>query len=324
MEFAINPGALELSRLVGFAETAEDLGYNCVYLSDHLVLDQSGTHAPEEPVYEALTAAAALFAATRNLRVGHLVLNNLFRHPMITAQGLATLDHMSGGRLVAGFGTGWTEREFTMSGISFPDMKMRSEMLDEALACIRSLWTKEVTNFEGRYYKLRDAVSGRSRFKSPTRRSWWVAAPPIVRIAARHADISNITWELGRAGKFDPGYLSEFDERRFRERIDYMAEQCEKNGRQRNAVKVSNLIGSCVVTDSDAETTKTIVGVARALGFTSEQERHCPMLLIGTPDACIAELRNRVKLFGVSQFIVTTKSEKTIRTLAEKVFRYVS
>ena len=53
---------------------------------DHLVLAQAGAHAPQEPVLDALTSAAALFAATRTLRVGHLVLNNLFRHPMITAQ----------------------------------------------------------------------------------------------------------------------------------------------------------------------------------------------------------------------------------------------
>jgi glucosamine--fructose-6-phosphate aminotransferase (isomerizing) len=88
---------------------------------------------------------------------------------------------------------------------------------------------------------------------------------PIVRIAAKHADISNITWELGRAGKFDPKFLTEFNQTRFKERIDYMADQCEKNGRPRNAVQISNLIGSCVVTDSDAATVKTVDGIGRAL-----------------------------------------------------------
>jgi alkanesulfonate monooxygenase SsuD/methylene tetrahydromethanopterin reductase-like flavin-dependent oxidoreductase (luciferase family) len=244
---------------------------------------------------------------------------------MITAQALATLDHIGGGRLIAGIGTGWTEQEFTMSGIPFPDMKARGEMLDEALTCIRSLWTNEVTNFEGRYYKLRDAVL----WPKPIRKPYppimvGGGGRPIVRIAARHADISNITWELGRAGKFDPGYLTEFNEARFKERIEYLGDECEKNGRPRNAVAISNLIGSCVVTDSEAATAKTVDGVARALGFTTEQVRHCPMLLIGTPETCIDELRSRVKAFGISQFIVTTKSEKTIRTLGEKIFPFVS
>ena len=89
----------------------------------------------------------------------------------------------------------------------------------------------------------------------------------------------------------------------------------------RNAVAVSNLIGSCVVTDSDTATAKTVDGIGRALGFTAEQVRNCPMLLIGTPEACINELRGRVKAFGVSQFIVTTKSEKTVRTLGRRSSR---
>jgi probable F420-dependent oxidoreductase len=325
MDFGINTSGLPLQKLVALAQAAEETGYTTFYLGDHLLLAQSGVHAEQEPNLDAMTSAAVLFGATRKLRIGHLVLNNLFRHPIITAQALTTLDHIGGGRLIAGIGTGWTEAEFAMSGIAFPDMKARGEMLDEALTCIRSLWTEEVTNFEGKHYQLRNAVLWPKPLQKPYPPIMvGGGGRPIVRTAAKHADISNITWELGRAGKFDPSYLTQFDEARFKERIGYMAEQCEKNGRPRNAVAVSNLIGSCVVTDSDAASAKTVDGVARALGFTAEQVRHCPMLLIGTPDACITELRDRAKAFGVSQFIVTTKSEKTTRTLGEKIFPHVS
>jgi len=324
MDFAINTSGLELSKLISMAQTAESLGYTCFYPGDHLVLAQAGAHPEQEPILDAMTSAAALFAATRTLRVGHLVLNNLFRHPMITAQALMTLDHIGGGRLIAGIGAGWTEQESAMSGIPFPDMKTRWEMLDEALTCMRSLWTDEVTNLDGKHYKLRDAVMWPKPIQKPYPPIMvGGGGRPIVRIAAKHADISNITWELGRAGKFDPRFLTEFNETRFKERIDYMADQCEKNGRARNAVAVSNLIGSCVVTDSDAATAKMVDNIGRALGFTTEQVRRCPMLLIGTPEACIAELKNRVKAFGVSQFIVTTKSERTVRTLGEKIFPFV-
>ena len=143
-------------------------------------------------------------------------------------------------------------------------------------------------------------------------------------LAAKHADAANVTWELGRAGKFDTGYLTRFDEAKFKERVDYLAGLCEKNGRRRDAVQISNLIGSCVVTDSDTATAKTLESIAQALGFTVEQARHCPMLLVGTPEGCIKELNSRVKALDISQFIVMTKSEKTIRTLAEKVFPHVS
>ncbi len=325
MDFGVNTSGLELAKLVSLAQTAEGVGFTTFYPGDHLVLAQTGVHPEHEPLLDAMTSVAALFAATRKLRIGHLVLNNLFRHPMVTAQALMTLDHIGGGRLIAGIGTGWTEQEFTMSGIPFPDMKARGEMLDEALTIIRSLWTDEVTNFSGKHYKLRDAMLWPKPIQKPYPPIMvGGGGRPIVRIAAKHADISNITWELGRAGKFDPRFLTEFNETRFKERIDYMAEQCERNGRPRNAVAVSNLIGSCVVTDSEAASVKTVDGVARALGFTTEQVRHCPMLLIGTPEACIEELRKRVKAFGVSQFIVTTKSEKTVRALGERVFPFVA
>jgi probable F420-dependent oxidoreductase len=325
MDFGINTAGLDLSKLVSMAQTCESLGYTTFYLGDHLMLAQAGEHPVHEPNLDCMTAVAALFAATRTLRIGHLVLNNLFRHPIITAQALATLDHIGGGRLVAGIGTGWTEQEFTMSGIPFPEMKARGEMLDEALTCIRSLWTDEVTNFDGKHYKLRDATLWPKPIQQPYPPIMiGGGGRPIVRIAAKHADVSNITWELGRAGKFDTRYLTEFNEARFKERIDYMADQCENNGRPRNAVAVSNLIGSCVVTDSDAATARMVDNIGRSLGFTAEQVRHCPMLLIGTPEACITELKSRVKAFGASQFIVTTKSEKTVRTLGEKVFPFVA
>jgi probable F420-dependent oxidoreductase len=325
MDFGVNAAGLDLSKLTALAQTAEALNYTTFYLGDHLKLAQAGEHAAQEPNLDSMTSAAALFAATRTLRIGHLVLNNLFRHPFITAQALTTLDHIGGGRLIAGLGTGWTEVEFTMSGIPFPDMKSRGEMLDEALTCIRSLWTDEVTNFNGKHYQMHDAVL----FPKPIQKPYpsiiiGGGGRPILRMAARHADISNITWELGRAGKFDTSYLAQFNEARFKERIEYLGDQCEKNGRPRDAVAISNLIGSCVVTESEAATAKMVDGVGRALGFTAEQVRHCPMLLIGTPEACINELRSRVKAFGVSQFIVTTKSEKTVRTLGEKIFPFVS
>lgn len=325
MDFGINTAGLDLPKLISMAQTCEGLNYTTLYLGDHIKLAQAGEHAEQEPNLDAMTSAAALFAATRKLRIGHLVLNNSFRHPFITAQALTTLDQIGGGRLIAGLGTGWTEVEFTMSGIPFPDMKTRWEMLDEALTCIRSLWTNDVTNFEGKHYRLRDAALWPKPIHKPYPPIMvGGGGRPIVRIAAKHADLSNITWELGRAGKFDTAYLAEFDGKRFKERIDYLGDQCEKNGRPRNAVAISNLIGSCVVTDSEAASAKMIDGVGRALGFTPQQVRNCPMLLIGTPEVCVGELRRRVKEFGVSQFIVTTKSEKTVRTLGEKIFPFVA
>src|SRR5262249_9572586 len=145
---------------------------------------------PHHLSYDPMVMVAVIAEATKRIRVGHLVLCNLFRHPVITAQSLNALDRLTNGRTFAGLGTGWTEREFKMTGIPFPDIGTRLRMLDEALTVIRSLWTKEETTFAGEFYQLKDAIL----WPKPVQRPH----PPILlggggkgllRIAAKHADV---------------------------------------------------------------------------------------------------------------------------------------
>src|SRR5271156_2721201 len=194
MEFGVQLSNLEPAQYRAHAPTAEALGYDLIVFPDHLVNEGPDKQMdPKSKAYDHMVIAAAVIAATKKIRVGHLVLCNLFRHPAITAQSLMTLDHLSGGRLVAGLGSGWTETEFKMTGIPFPPITERLRMLDEALTCIRSLGANERTNFAGGFYKLPDAILGPKPMKKPR--------PPIIvggsgkgllRIAAKHADYVNI------------------------------------------------------------------------------------------------------------------------------------
>jgi probable F420-dependent oxidoreductase len=325
LEFGVCFVSLEMAKLRDLSQAAEGLGYGLLVVGDHLLFEQAGAHAPQEPAYDPMLTVAMIAQATRTVRVGHMVLNNLFRHPAITAQSLATLDHVTGGRIVAGLGAGWTETEFRASGIPFPEIKTRLEMLDEAFTCIRALFTEEQANFNGKYYQLRDAAL----WPKPVQKPYppmltGGGGRPLLRIAAKHCDEVNIAWELGRAGRFDSATLAQFDETRYRQRVAFLRDETVNCGRARNAVKVSNMIGSAVVTDSTAATVKTVEMVAKALGFTPEQARRCPMNLIGTPEECIAELSHRAKEWEATQFVFTTRSEKTMRVLAEKVFPYVA
>ncbi len=127
---------------------------------------------PHDLAWDMMSMAAMVAGATKKIRVGHLVLCNLFRHPAITAQSLMTLDHLSNGRLLAGLGSGWTETEFRMTGIPFPPIAERLRMLDEALTCIKSLWTKEQSNFDGEFYHLKDAILWPKPIQKP--------CPPII------------------------------------------------------------------------------------------------------------------------------------------------
>ncbi|MGH7858124.1 MAG: LLM class flavin-dependent oxidoreductase, partial [Candidatus Binatia bacterium] len=197
LEFGIQVLNLELPRYRDVAQEAEDLGFALITTPDHLVHERAGMPVdPRHLAYDPMLIAAVMAEATKRIQVGHLVLCNLFRHPVMTAQSLASLDHLSGGRMVAGLGTGWTETEFRMTGIPFPDAKTRIEMLDEALTSMRSLWMNETTTFEGRHYRFRDAIL----WPKPVRRLPILlggSGKGLLRVAARHADVVNIIADMG-------------------------------------------------------------------------------------------------------------------------------
>ncbi len=326
MEFGVLFGQMEFAQLRDLAQTVEGLGYHLAVLGDHFVTERAqGKLDPSQISYDTIVSAAIALEATRRLRVGHLVLNNLFRYPALTAQTIMTLDNLSGGRTVAGLGTGYVEAEFRMTGIGFPEMKIRLEMLDEALTCMRSLWTNEQTTFIGKHYQLREAILWPKPIQKPY--------PPIIiggggrpvlRIAARHADVANITWEVGRSGGFRAADLTAFDETRLKQRAGFLRDEAIKHGRARDAVAISNIPSSIAITESEAETRNKAESIGRAFGMTAEQALASPMLLIGTPESCAAQLQHRAQDWGVTQFIFITRSEKVMRLLAEQVLPFVN
>ncbi len=121
LEFGFQLANIEPARIRDLAQAAEGLGYDYIVFPDHFVLEgPERQHDPHALAWDMVSMAASVAAATKKIRIGHLVLCNLFRHPAITAQSLMTLDHLSNGRLLAGLGSGWTETEFKMTGIPFP------------------------------------------------------------------------------------------------------------------------------------------------------------------------------------------------------------
>jgi F420-dependent oxidoreductase-like protein len=140
--------------LLGLATHAERTGWDGVWVSDHFM----GSAPPIEiPTLEAWSVIAALATAVPRVRLGTLVLGNGYRHPSVVAKMAATLDHISGGRLVLGLGAGWQANEHAAYGITFPDPKERLARLEEACVVIKSLLTEERSSFAGNFYQLTDA-----------------------------------------------------------------------------------------------------------------------------------------------------------------------
>jgi probable F420-dependent oxidoreductase len=329
MEFGLQLANLEPARFRDVAQAAEALGYDLLVLPDHVVMEgPGGQYDPHTLAYDSMTIAALIADATRRIRIGHLVLCNLFRHPVMTAQALMTLDHISGGRLVAGLGSGWTETEFKMTGIGFPPIAERLRMLDEALTCIRSLWTNERTTFEGKFYRFRDAILWPKPIQKPH--------PPILlggggkgllRIAARHADIVNINLDTGKPGKISLDELQRLTGKAYRDKVSFVRDEAVRLGRKADAVRISNPIFQLVITDSREATRKTAEGMAPMFGVTPEMMLQAPIALVGTPEECAAELRRRVKEWGVTQFIfslgLTGVDDKQVRRLKEDILAHI-
>jgi probable F420-dependent oxidoreductase len=321
MEFGLQIGNLDWQRLKDVAREAEELGFDALFVPDHVVFETvEKQYDPHHLAYDAMVNVAVLIEATKRVRVGHLVLCNLFRHPVITAQSLASLDTLSGGRTYAGMGTGWTEREFRMTGIPYPDIATRLRMLDEALTCMRSLWANEQTSFRGEFYRLEEAILWPKPVQKPN--------PPILvggggrgllRLAAKHADVVNIISDAGKPGYISLAQISKLTDDSFREKIRFLREETKKNGRDPKSIRVSNVIFSVVITDSEQATRAAAEGMAPIFGAPPELIVKSPMSLIGTPEQCTAELKRRIREWELSQVVFSNTDEKTMRRLAKEV-----
>jgi F420-dependent oxidoreductase-like protein len=168
---------------------ADESGFDHVWDFDHLA--SIGDGGPDRPIYEGWTLQAAMAEATKRVRIGCLVTGNTYRNPALLAKSAVTVDHLSGGRLEFGIGAAWAEIEHQMYG--FEGLDHRVGRLSESLRIIKSLFTEERTNFEGRYYHFKDAIANPKPIQKPYP-PFWIGASgaTTLRLVARHADVWNI------------------------------------------------------------------------------------------------------------------------------------
>jgi len=199
---------VEWPELIEMARTAEDVGLDSIWLGDHLLYDLPGgaTRGP----WEAWTSLAALAAVTTRVELGPFVASTSFHAPAMLAKMAATVDAISGGRLVLGLGAGWNEREYTAYGFPFDNRVAR---FDEAFTIIRSLLRDGRVDFHGSYYDVVDCVldPGPVRPGGPPL-MLGSTGPRMMRIALPHADLWNTWWS---------DYANSPDEfARLKERVD--------------------------------------------------------------------------------------------------------
>lgn len=182
--------AISIADLRAVWRIADEGGFDHVWDFDHLA--SIGPAGPDRPIFEGWALQAAMAEATRRVRIGCLVTGNTYRHPVVLAKLAVTVDHLSGGRLEFGIGAAWAEVEHTMYGMQGLDHRVGR--LSESLQVIKSLFTEERTNFEGRYYQLKDAIANPKPVQKPHPPIWIGASgEATLRLTARYADVWNIS-----------------------------------------------------------------------------------------------------------------------------------
>lgn len=237
------------------AVTAEQAGFDSVWVSDHLFLDWSKYGGPEtrQGSLECWTTLSAIAAVTTRIRLGSLTLCNDLRNPALVAKMAATLDLLSEGRVDLGLGAGWYEPEYSAAGIRFDGAGTRIARLGEAAAICRRLLAGEEVTFHGNHYEVNGAVVRPGPRQSPGPPVWVGGKGDLLlRTAARHADGWNLSW------------LGDFDT--YRERAGAADRACEDEGRDPKDLRRS--AGVYVIAgEDDADVTRRF---ERLVGRTPE------------------------------------------------------
>lgn len=215
------------ARSVAVAHEAENLGFDSLWMFDHVQTEPVPT---DEITFEAFVGLSALAAETARVRLGHLVLCAGYRNPALVAKMISTLDVVSGGRAELGLGAGWKEDEYQAYGFGFPPLRERMEMLEDALEIATRMLGGGRATYEGPAAKVRDAINVPRGLQEPRvpilvggngpNRTW--------RLAARYADELNLDW-------FSPEEIVA--------NRPVIASRCEEIGRDPATLRVSVNIG---------------------------------------------------------------------------------
>jgi probable F420-dependent oxidoreductase len=180
-------------ELLEQVRVADGTGWYGVWLADHYMPNTGDTTPARGDTYECWALLPALAAVTERIRIGTLVSPTSVHHPALLAKRAATIDRLSGGRMVLGLGAGWQINEHHAYGIELEPPGKRVSRFEESIQIVRSMLSAESTTFHGAYYDVTDAPCDPKPVQSPLPLLVGTRSPRMLRITARHADEWN-TW----------------------------------------------------------------------------------------------------------------------------------
>ena len=137
-------------NIIALSKAAEDLGFDSLWVSDHIVTPDTH-HVFGETFFEPLATLSCIASQTRNIKLGTSVIVLPYRNPLVLAKMMSSLDVLSGGRVILGVGTGWVKEEFDAIGA---DYRKRGAITDEYLIILKELFSNDNPEYEGEYFKF--------------------------------------------------------------------------------------------------------------------------------------------------------------------------
>lgn len=282
------------------ARRAEDLGYDVLLIPDHLGRQLS-------PV-AALTAAAA---ATSRLRVGSFVFANDFRHPLVLAREVATLDWLSGGRFEFGIGAGWNTGDYRQLGIPYPRPGLRIDRLAEGLPLMKRLLAGETVDHQGARYRL-----GQARIApQPVQRPWppvhvGGGGPRLLRLAAREADI------VGFLPQFSPRGWPMIRQATEGETARKVAIVREAAGGRFESIELNMFVADAGMVGGGRPVGASLVAALKAAAGGVVRT---PYLLYGTLDGLVELLERRRERLAISYYAIPGHAREAMAPLVERL-----
>lgn len=284
------------------ARKAEDLGYSTLYLPDHF----GGQLAPTA----AMMAAAD---ATSTLRVGALVLDNDYRHPVVLAKEIATIDVLSGGRVDLGIGAGWMNSDYEQSGIQHDRAGVRIDRMEEGIAVLKGLFADGACDFTGEHYRI-TALDGQPK---PAQRPH----PPfliggggrrVLTIAGREADIVGINPSIV-SGEADAATARNGAPEVTDQKVAWVKEGA---GDRYAELEINVLVFATVITDDKQATFEMM---APLFGLDTTGMDDYPHALVGSVESIIDDLERRRDRWDASFVVVQGDAMEALAPVVAKL-----
>lgn len=272
----------------------EDSGFSTYLVLDHFVRGL-------DPV--AALGAAAM--ATTTLRLGSLVFDNDFRHPVVLAKAAATIDVLSGGRLELGIGAGWLREEYEQTGIPFDPAGVRIDRMIEAVHLLKRVFVDDEVTFSGEHYSTTRLVMPPKPVQQPY--------PPILigggskrilSVAGREADIVGLTTRALPDGSKDTADMTAEATHR---KIEWIRQAA---GDRFDDIELTIMVSDVVLTDDRLGAADHL---AAEMNVTVDEVLASPQILLGTVEEMVEDLQRRREEYGISYFVVVESNmEKMI------------